>query len=521
MLLWDADAFGSLRQELIESLGIDRARPILRRFGFANGYRDALTTGEMFKWDNDLEWWLSCPALQSREGKVNPKPKHLVVDREQGTFEMEVVWTHSYEAGQHVRVFGEAERPVCWTLSGYASGFSSALMGEEVYIVEEQCVAQGFDSCRVVGKTKAAWGEHAEAHAGEYQAHNLAADLEARDAELRRQRIVLQRKDRELASLRGDDLDVRGGIVCKSPNVRKALQLARTVAKVDMTVLITGESGVGKELLARYVHDESARAAGPFIAINCGALPENLLESELFGHIKGAFTGAHSDTRGLFEAARGGTIFLDEIGETSPSTQVKLLRVLQEREVRPVGSTKSTPIDVRVVAATNRDLDAMVAGGEFRKDLFYRLRVVGVDLPALRDRRDDVLALARQFITQACQTYGLERRSLSPEAMEVLTSYRWPGNVRELQNAIERAVVLTGVGTRIERDHLPSETYADGGSNGVSFDDVIPMADMERAYVMKVLDHFAGNRTHTARALRIGTNTLWRKLKAWGVPPAR
>jgi len=521
ILLWDADAFGTLRQELIESIGLERARPILRRFGFANGYRDALTTGEMFQWDNEVEWWLSCPALQNRAGKVNPSPEHLVINRDDGVFEMEVVWTHSYEAEQHRRVFGHADHPVCWTLAGYASGFSSALMGEEVFVVEEQCAAMGADSCRVVGRTKRAWGDQVEEHAAEYQAQNLTADLEARESELRKQRLALRRKERELAQLRGDDAQVRGGMVCKSVGMTKALQLAETVAKVDMTALITGESGVGKELCARFVHDESGRVEGPFVAINCGALPEQLLESELFGHVRGAFTGANADKRGLFDAARGGTIFLDEVGETAPSTQVKLLRVLQEREIRPVGSTQSHPIDVRVVAATNRDLAAMVDSGEFRKDLYYRLRVVAIDLPPLRERADDVLPLARHFITQVCNTYGLDRRRLSPEAMEALTGYVWPGNVRELQNAIERAVVLSGEGTKIERDHLPAETLSGRNGNGVSFNDVMPMADMEKAYILKVLEHFQGNRTHTARALQIGTNTLWRKLKAWGVPPAR
>ncbi|MEM9490351.1 MAG: sigma 54-interacting transcriptional regulator, partial [Myxococcota bacterium] len=311
MLLWDADAFGNLRHELIESLGLERARPVLRRFGFANGYRDALTTGELFNWDDDTQWWLSCPALQKHEGKVHPDPQHLFVDRENGLFEMEVIWHHSYEADQHLRVFGRSKMPVCWTLAGFASGFSTALMGEEVYVVERECAAMGGSRCRVVGKTRRAWAAVGESHDEEYQAQNLSAELEAREAELRRHRRTLRRRERELAKLRGGDSKTRGGIIAKSRTMENVLDLAQTVAKVDTTVLIRGESGVGKELLARFVHDESPRGDGPFIAVNCGALPETLLESELFGHVKGSFTGADADKKGLFEAARGGTIFLD------------------------------------------------------------------------------------------------------------------------------------------------------------------------------------------------------------------
>ena len=522
MLLWDADAFGHLRRELIESLGIERARPVLRRFGFANGYRDALTTGELFNWDDDSQWWLSCPALQKHEGKVQAMPQHLLVDRENGHFEMEVLWQHSYEADQHLRVFGRSTGPVCWTLTGFASGFSTALMGQEVYVIEQECAAMGGARCRVLGKTRQAWAADGARHAAEYEAQNLSAELEAREAELRRQRRTLRRRERELAKLRGTDMSTRGGVIAKSRTMENVLDLAQTVARVDTTVLIRGESGVGKELLARFIHDESPRVDGPFIAVNCGALPETLLESELFGHIRGAFTGADNDKKGLFEAARGGTIFLDEIGETSTTTQVKLLRVLQERKVRRVGDSEERFIDTRVLAATNRNLEEMVQQGLFRKDLYYRLNVVSVEIPPLRSRRDDILPLAREFLATACRTYGLTLRTLSPEAVDTITSYHWPGNVRELQNAIERAVVLAGDRSKVGKDELPPEVR--GGSNalnGVVVNEVLPMADVERRYVLQVLERFDGNRTHTARALGIGANTLWRKLKSWGVPPAR
>ncbi len=522
MLLWDADAFGSLRRELIESLGITQARGILRRFGFANGYRDARTTGEAFHWDNDTEWWLSCPALQKHEGKVQPIPQKLLVDRNAGRFEMEVVWNHSYEATQHRRVFGRADEPVCWTLVGFASGFSTALMGEEVYVVEEQCMALGDPHCRVVGKTKRAWGQRGDLLAAEYEARNLADELESREKELRNHRRALRRRERELERLRGDTTKSRGGLIAKSREMDKVLDLVRTVARVDSTVLITGESGVGKELLARLIHDDSPRNTGPFVAVNCGALPETLLESELFGHVKGAFTGAHSDKTGLFEAAQGGTLFLDEVGETSAATQVKLLRVLQEKRVRAVGSTQEHPIDVRVVAATNRNLDKMVATQDFRSDLYYRLKVIEVEVPPLRARRDDILPLARSFVAIATKRMNSGPKYLDPDAVDTLTAYAWPGNVRELRNSVERAVILAGDRPKVCRGDLPPQVRNGPASvDSAIFTDVLPIADLERRYVMQVLDRFEGNRTHTAKALGIGANTLWRKLKSWGVPPAR
>jgi len=522
MLLWDADAFGVLRQELIESVGVERARPILRRFGFANGYRDALTTGELFQWDNDEEWWLSCPALQRHEGKVYPEPKRLVVDRANGLFEMEVRWQNSYEAEQHVRIFGASDTPVCWTLTGFASGFSSALMGEEVFVVETECAAANGSHCRVEGKTKRAWGHMADLHGAEYKAKPLTEELQAREAELRRKNQALKRREREIATLRGSTSETRGGLQCRSRAMSRVIDLAETVARVDSTVLITGESGVGKERLARFLHDESQRADGPFLAVNCGALPETLLESTLFGHTRGSFTGADADRTGLFEAANGGTLFLDEIGDTSPATQVKLLRVLQEREVLPVGATAPRPTNVRVIAATNRDLETAVETDAFRKDLFYRLQVVEIEVPSLRERQEDILPLAREFIARSCRQQQQGLKTLSPEASQAITSHLWPGNVRELENAIERAVVLTGDGERIPADVLPASARGKARSirllRGAS---IVPIADIERRYVLEVLDHFRGNRTHTARALGIGANTLWRKLKGWGVAPAR
>lgn len=332
---------------------------------------------------------------------------------------MESVWHESYEAEQHLLHLGQTEELVCWTLTGFASGYLSFCL----------------------------------------------------------------------------------------------LELARRVAKVDSTVLITGESGVGKERVARLIHDGSSRPDGPFVAINCGAVPESLLESELFGHARGAFTGATQDRAGIFEAAHGGTLLLDEIGEVPPAMQVKLLRTLQEREVRRVGENKNRKVDVRVLAATNRDLPAEVHAGRFRQDLFYRLRVVELRVPPLRERREDVLALARTFLRNAAERMRRKVTAITPAAANQLVRYGWPGNVRELENAIERAVVLAR-GSRIDVDDLPEgvglaipSTYAPG--------DVRPLQDVERDYILAVVRANRGNKAAAAAQLKIGTATLYRKLRQY------
>jgi two-component system, NtrC family, response regulator HydG len=294
--------------------------------------------------------------------------------------------------------------------------------------------------------------------------------------------------------------------------MREVVDLARRVAKVDATVLITGESGSGKERIARLVHEESARATGPFLAINCGAITETLLESELFGHARGAFTGATSDRPGLFEAANHGTLLLDEIGEVSPGMQVKLLRVLQEREIRRVGENNSRPIDVRVVAATNRDL-SHGGGGAFRRDLYYRLKVVELHVPALRERRDDILPLARELLAAAATRMGRTISGLGPGVADQLLCYQWPGNVRELENAMERAVALARA-SRIELENLPEEVrLAFQNPVAVTGGAVRPLVEVEKEYILAALALNGGNQTRTAEQLQIGSSTLYRKLK--------
>jgi len=303
----------------------------------------------------------------------------------------------------------------------------------------------------------------------------------------------------------------------RSKSWLEVLRLAETVAPTDSTVLITGESGTGKEVIARYIHDLSARADHAFLSINCGALPESLLESELFGHVKGSFTGAVKDKMGLFAAANSGTFFLDEIGETTPSTQVKLLRVLQQREVIPVGATEAQSVNTRVLAATNRDFEEEIKRGAFRADLFYRLNVIAVHLPPLRHRSEDIPLLAESFLARSAKARHEAPKVLGEETLDALMAYGWPGNVRELENALERAVILTQ-GDTIRPDALPERVTARRAEPLVSErTPVTPTLEaIERAYIQWVLQNEGGNKSRAADMLGIDPSTLYRKLARYG-----
>jgi two-component system response regulator AtoC len=312
-------------------------------------------------------------------------------------------------------------------------------------------------------------------------------------------------------------------IIGASRALRDAIDVAHKVAPYPSTVLITGESGTGKELFARLVHEQSPRASAPFVAVNCGAIPESLLESELFGHARGAFTGAVSDHTGLFADADGGTLLLDEIGELPHVLQVKLLRVLQEGEIRPVGGSATRHVDVRVLAATNRDLADEVANRRFREDLYYRINVVSIHLPSLRERPEDVPELAQHFARRYAQRLGMPAATLTPAALAALARHPWPGNVRELENAIERALVLAG-GREIETVHLPlgvqGKLTASGSPRSPSDADLsvkVRVRQLERGLIESALERTAGNRTQAARLLDLSHRALLYKIREYGL----
>jgi DNA-binding NtrC family response regulator len=305
-------------------------------------------------------------------------------------------------------------------------------------------------------------------------------------------------------------------IIGHSEQIQRVLKLVERVADSDSTILIVGESGTGKELIAKRVHYLSRRAEGPFVSINCGALPKDLLESNLFGHVKGSFTGAVRDQEGLLAVAGGGSFFLDEVGETLPATQVKLLRALQEREIIPVGGTKPRKIDVRLIAATNADLEKAVAENRFRPDLFYRLNVIQIRLPALRERKEDIEEMVEHFLRKL--TAGKEPKTLSGAAKDSLLAYDWPGNVRELENVIERAVILTDDGV-IEPKDLPERVLQGGKGRGslVIDNPTLTLDELEKEYIMKVLHHTAGQKKRASEILGINPSTLYRKLLSYGL----
>jgi two-component system, NtrC family, response regulator HydG len=513
-LLIDAVAMGLLRKYLVENFGLTAARTVLTQFGFAHGWRVAEALQAEFKWESEDDWRRAGTRIHALEGLFR-----LASGSEGPLSKTGVMLLASYEAEQHLLHFGRSDEAVCWTISGLTSGYLSRSTGKDIYVLEDRCVAKGQAACQLFGRTRAEWGDERSEELRFYLPNRLAECL---DTSLHRVTETLKAAEKQLREHRralvrvAKDVEEPLGIVAKSVPMRQVVDLARRVAKVDATVLITGESGSGKERIARLVHVESTRAAGPFIALNCGAITETLLEGELFGHARGAFTGATHDRPGLFEAANGGTLLLDEVGEVSSGMQVKLLRALQEREVRRVGENKSRKVDVRVVAATNRDLAQGVAGGDFRMDLYYRLKVVELHVPALRERRDDILPLARVLLADAALRMKRKISGFSAPAADQLLRYEWPGNVRELENVMERAVALAH-GTRVELDDLPEEVRQAVPKPLAMVGGVRPLEEVERDYILAALDLNAGNQTQTAQQLKIGSATLYRKLKSYGL----
>jgi two-component system, NtrC family, response regulator HydG len=517
-LLIDAVAMGLLRQYLVENFGMAAGRAVLTQFGFAHGWRMAEAMGAQFEWDSDEDWQRAGLRIHMLEGLFLVEPGSRGALSKEGS-----MLVASYEAEQHLLHFGRAEAPVCWTICGLMSGYISRTTGTETYVLEDRCMSMGHASCHLLARKRDEWGDDRAEELRFFEQRRLADCL---DVSLQRVVTTLKGAERKLRAHRralrhaAPDIEAPLGIVAKSQAMLRIVDLARRVAAVDSTVLITGESGSGKERIARLVHDESPRATGPFIAVNCGAIAETLLESELFGHTRGSFTGATHDRPGLFESANGGTLLLDEVGDISPGMQVKLLRALQEREIRRVGENINRPIDVRVLAATNKNLSDAVAADEFRQDLYYRLRVVELDVPPLRRRREDILPLARVLLAQAALRMKRTIGQFTPQVADQLLRHAWPGNVRELENAMERAVALAR-GSRVELADLPEEVRnapvgplaADGA--------VRPLADIEKDYILASLELNEGNQTQTAKQLQIGSATLYRKLKRYGLIPNR
>ncbi len=523
VVILSATAMGLLRKELVETLGIDTARRLFLRFGYADGYHDAVNLRERSAWSDPVEGLRAGATLHTLEGIVRSVPLRLEYDAATGRFGSEVECHDSYVAEQHLHHFGKSANPVCWSLVGYASGYASACLSQEVYFTETACLAQGKPHCALLGKDASRWGETLESLRSDYQGTDLGQEVERLRELVHRQMRELAKRERTVAR-RERHLDalheriVRAAVskhfVAQSVAMQEVLEMAARVAPLDTTVLVYGESGTGKEFIVRMIHDQSARADQPFVSVNCAALPETLLESELFGHVRGSFTGAVRDKIGLFELASTGTLFLDEVGEMAPTIQAKLLRALQEGEIRRVGSERSTRVNSRVIAATNRDLRAAVAAGSFREDLYFRLGGFVITVPPLRDRREAIPALVHQFLRTAARQTKKDVKAVSAEAMTLLMNYRWPGNVRELENAIQRGVILAQ-GRSITVRELPPEVRSRTMDSAA--DDDLDLDEHERKAIRRALERFRGDRRLAAKALNISTVTLWRRMKRYGL----
>ncbi|WP_437912315.1 sigma 54-interacting transcriptional regulator [Sorangium sp. So ce302] len=511
-VILDAGALGTLRGELVRLAGFAGARAVLTRFGVEHGARMAEAMVSRLPWDSDAELHGAGALLHTLQGFIRLAPGDTTPLASRGA-----TLLSSYEAEQHLLHLGRADEPVCWMLAGIASGYMTRATGEAVYVIEDRCIGRGDDVCHFQGRTRAAWGAALEEHLPFFRESVLDLSLRrpAQPAPPRRatgRGLDAKASALPLAAPRGEPPTP---LVAESPAMQRALDRARRVAPVDSTILLTGESGAGKERVARLIHGASARAAGPFVAVNCAAITETLLESELFGHARGSFTGATHDRAGLFEAARGGTLLLDEVGEAPPGVQAKLLRALQERQVRRVGENTSRHVDARILAATNRDLAADAAAGRFRRDLYYRLRVIEIRLPPLRERREDVLPLARALLATASRRLDRPVAGFTPEAEGALERHGWPGNVRELENAVEHAVALARGGVA-DLEDLPDDVRGAAPTGGGGEEPAArTLEGVERRAILAALERHGGNQARAAAELGIGASTLYRKLRRY------
>jgi len=522
MLLVHAEAQASLRKELVDTLGMDRAQGLLSRMGYASGVRDAELARIRAQNSSDLEAFMTGPQLHTLEGIVRVTRIKLELDRVAGKFYGEFLWENSWEGQWHRHYYGIHTDPVCWTQIGYACGYTSAFMGRPILYKEVECVGMGHANCRIIGKPIEEWEDATEYR--HFSNRESIAD----------QLFDLQTQVVQLRSSMGEKEKLPADMVGDSPSFRAAYELLKRAADNRITVLLLGETGVGKELFARSLHNMGTRRDAPFVAINCAAIPHDLVESELFGVEKGAYTGALVSRPGRFERADGGTLFLDEIGDLPLAAQSKLLRVLQEGELERLGDQKTRKINVRLVAATNCDLQQLVKERKLRSDLYYRLNAYQIEIPPLRERKEDVALLAKRFLAKYSVVHAKKLRGFTDKAKRALLTYDWPGNIRELQNMVERGVILAPSGTRIEVNHLFSpcteeharefglDTNGAPGANRAEssrnlcdavFNGVLTLDQVEAMLLETAVDKARGNLSSAARMLGLTRPQLAYRLK--------
>jgi two-component system, NtrC family, response regulator HydG len=447
MLLIHAKSLGSMRREMIESLGMDVARRLLTRMGYQAGTYDAQMARKVRSKTSLKDMFVAGPQMHCLEGIGLSEPVRLDFDIEKGEHYGEFLWTHQVEDEEHVRHFPIGTEPSCWMQVGYASGYSSEFMGRQILYREVECQSMGQPACRIVGMPVEAWGNEGLPDLQHLMPAALCSDALA---------VAVTMPATRKPVLAGADAEATDSAqpVGISPGFNSVLHMVQRVAPTNATVLFLGESGVGKEVFARMLHRLSSRGHKPFVAVNCAAIPETLIESELFGAERGAYTGATHSRAGRFERADGGTLFLDEIGTLSPGAQGNLLRVLQEGEIERLGDSQTRRVDVRVIAATNVNLRDEAAAGRFREDLFFRLNVFPIRVTPVRERREDIPLLMTHFLGKFNRLHGRRLTGFTQRAVDAVMSYDWPGNIRELENVIERGVILAAENTVIDAPQL-------------------------------------------------------------------
>lgn len=527
VFLMHSAAYGALRRELIESLGQEVARGLLTRIGYLSGGRDADLAKKIRKTADICEIFAIGPQLHALQGIVQVETVAMNIDVGKGDFYGEFLWRESVECEAHIADYGVGSVPVCWMQIGFASGFSTAFMGQPILFREVECRGMGHKACRVIGKPLRDWDD--------------VEDLRFFNAQPFANRQLQQTANKKTSPLSPSQASAAAAnsrfenrrFIGISSAFNATCHMINRVASTSTPVLFLGESGVGKEMFARILHETSDRSSAPFVAVNCAALPETLIEADLFGVEKGAFTGATIAKQGRFERADGGTLLLDEIGCLSMEAQAKLLRVLQEGEFERVGDQKARRVNVRIVAATNEDLELSVQKGTFRSDLYYRLNIFPIQIPPLRERKDDIPALANYFMERFSKLHQRHLSGFSESAVNAMLEYDWPGNVRELENAIERATLLASPDGAIELANLPPsitkratpsvmpQTERQQLSSIESKNDLAaPLAQIQDAEFMVIKDAIErrkGNLSLAARDLGITRAKLSYRVKKWGL----
>ncbi|GGK68756.1 sigma-54-dependent Fis family transcriptional regulator [Amphritea balenae] len=530
MLLMQLASLANFRKEQILTVGLERAKGFFMRLGYSLGQKDAELIKRLAGNIPDDELFRTGFQLHSLKGSVRVEEQKLEIDKSSQHFYAQLVMHDAYEAEMFISELGLIDGPACWALQGHASSFASELLGQEIIFKEMQCRGCGDSKCLFEGRPAEEWEDYQT-----YRNYFKSAPIIEELYELQDQISVLRHKIDNSSSL--------GNFIGKSEGFKQVCKLASKASPGKVSVLLLGETGVGKELVAKGLHENSERSENPFIAVNCAAIPPDLIEAELFGVEKGAFTGATQSRPGRFERADKGTIFLDEVIELSPRAQAALLRVLQENELERVGDTKTRTVDVRLVAATNESLLQAVEEGRFRADLYYRLNVYPIIIPPLRERREDIPLLADHFLKKYEAFYNRKTLGLSDLAMKAILNYRWPGNVRELENVIERGLILAESGETIDAQYLFPSLNIDQGSQIISstgalinapelnsstdtednnwldqaLDQHGSMEKIEEALLRHTIERAENNVAEAARLLGMTRPTLAYRLKKMGI----